>query len=496
MLAGNSRLPRGHYLAGLISLHGDDPQMAEQAFATTVQLNERHAGAWAQLARIYLRSGEFVKAEGCLENAVATVGRNANTCDLIGTCFRLAGNLAASLQWHERTVAAAPKHAPFRLNLANACLYTGDTGEARRHVETVLETEPDNALAHWLLSRAQTATSSAHIEAMTGALARVGDVRARAHLQFAIGKECEDLQRWDDAYVAYNAANAARRTLVDYDEQAEIELFEAIDSLFTRDWLEARQSDCYANAPIFIIGQPRTGTTLLDRMLDAHPVVHSAGELRHFGFAVRRATGCHELRQFSAELLRRAADADVTAIGEAYIASTAGLRGDAAHIVDKLPSNFYYLPLILASLPNASVIHVTREPMDTCFAVFKQSFAGAYLHSYDQQEMARHFVRYHRLMDTMRTRFPGRFIDVAYEALVSDSEGTLRTVLEHVGLSWHPECLEFTYRDAAVATQSAAQVREAPHRRSIGRWRRYETQLAPMRQILEGAGIVPADSAQ
>lgn len=490
VLAARPNMARGHYLAGLIALDAGNVETAEKAFSATVTLNDQHAGGWAQLARLNLLVGRLVKADGCLANAEATASGDANIEDLIGVCLRLAGRLEESLQWHDRAVATAPDHVPFRLNLANACLFVGDVERAIEALERCLAAEPDNALAHWLFARARRAMDAGHVEEMQHLVVREHDERKQAHLYYAIGKELEDLERWAPAWRAYTAGATIRRRHVDYDERAEIELFKSIDAQFPSEWLADRCSDCASNAPIFVVGQPRTGTTLLDRMLDAHPVVRSAGELRHFGFAVRHATGMAERRQFSAELMRRAAGADVTTIAEVYVGSIAVLRGDAAHIVDKLPSNFYYLPLILASLPNARIVHVTRNPLDTCVAVYKQSFGGAYLHSYDQREMARHYVRYHTLMQNFRQRFPGRFIDVAYEELVTNTEASLRAVLEYVGLSWHPDCLDFAGRRSPVATQSAAQVREAPHDRSIGRWRRFEAELEPMHSVLRAAGLV------
>lgn len=486
-------MARGHYLAGLIALDANDIASAEKAFATTVQLNDQHAGAWAHLARLYLLAGEFVKAEGCLANAVATTRGSANVADLIGTVCRLAGMHAASRDWHRRAATSAQDQVPFRINLANAELFAGNTDAAATELRQCLAQEPDNALAHWLLSRAQTAESFDHIRQMDSLLERPQDLQTTAYLNYAVGKEYEDQQRWSEAFVAYAAGAAARRKAVAYDELAETEMFERITTLFTNDWLDKRRSDCNSNAPVFILGQPRTGSTLLDRMLDAHPAVTSAGELRHFGLALRRVAQIDEPRQFTARLMAAAANVDVTSLGELYLASIGRFRETAAHVVDKLPSNYLFLPLILAALPNARVLHVTRDPMDTCFATYKQLFAGAYLYSYDLQELARHYVRYSRLMSAMHDRFDGRFLQVRYEDLVTDTEECLRGVLEHVGLSWNAACLDYAKQGGAVATQSAAQVREAPHRRSIGRWKMFETQLEPLRQVLDEAGLLRVD---
>lgn len=431
-------------------------------------------------------TGEFVKAESCLENAVNTQKGNPAVHDLIGTAFRLAGNLDAARHWHEKAVGGAPEHVPFLINLANIRLYFGEPDEADELLSRCIEIEPDNAQVHWLLSRTSKAMNVWHIEAMQDLVAEQRDPRAIAYLHYAIGKEAEDLGDWRLAFDAFDAGAKVRRKTVAFDEQNDAAVFDTAESLFTSEWLSGREPGLTDAAPIFIVGEPRSGTTLLDRMLGVHSRVNSAGELRHLGFAVRRVTGLHEPQQFTPELIQASSVADPFQIGTAYFESTASLRGDAAHLIDKLPVNYMYVPLILAALPKARILHLRRDPMDACFAMYKQLFADAYLYSYEQGELARHYLRYLNLMNVWRQRFPDRVYDVAYEDLVTDSETTLRGVLEHVGLSWQRRCLDFANSKAAVTTASAAQVREKPHRRSIGRWRQYEDRLRPMHDILSG----------
>ena len=172
-------------------------------------------------------------------------------------------------------------------------------------------------------------------------------------------------------------------------------------------------------------------------------------------------------------------------VGALYLQTTARQRGDTPRFVDKLPQNYLLIPIILKALPGAKIVHLVRDPMDACFASFKQLFADAYLHSYDQREMARHHARYRKLMQAWREQFPGRFFDISYEATARDLEPNARALLEYLELPWEDACLEFHAQEGAVSTASAAQVREPAHTRSIGRWRRYEAQLAPMRETLE-----------
>ena len=488
-LAERPDMARAHYLAAVIALEDGDRDMAQQALETVVRLNDTHSAAWAQLARLFVTSGNFVKAEGCLLNAVNTEQGNPTIMDLIGTVFRLAGDLDASRQWHRQAVAKDDQHVPFLINLANNHLYHGEQQDAERILRSCIDIQPDNPQVHWMLSATHTATSTRHVNEMRTLLESAVHPRSIAYLEYAVGKESEDRKDWQSAGAAFERGAAARRETVAYDEAAEIELFATAEKLFTRDWLDRHQAGPDDSATIFIVGEPRTGTTLLDRIIGAHSAVASAGELRHMGFALRKVTGIDEPRQFSTGLLQAARDADMAAIGDAYLASTAGLR-DAPRISDKLPSNYLYLPLIVAALPGTKILHMTRNPMDTCFAIYKQYFSDAYLYSYDQQELARHYVRYAHLMNTWRERLPRCFLDVNYEDLVSNTETVARHVFEYLDLPWEENCLRYYDEKGTVTTASAAQVREAPHDRSIGRWQHYTEQLDPMRKILDAAGLL------
>ena len=328
------KMPRALFLAGLIALESGDRAQAETAFENTVRNNETHAAAWARLAQLYATSGRVRMAEAALLNATNTHRGNPATLDLIGTVFRLAGNLEASREWHEKAVAADPGHVPFLVNLANARTFHGNVDVARQLLDRCLEIEPRNAQVHWLLSRTRPAESRQHIEAMRSLLESDLPAAGIAYLNYAIGKELEDLGDWDGAFAAWTAGAAAKRHLIDWNEKGDSDLFSTLTDTFTAEWLEARRGECFDAGPIFIIGQPRSGSTLLDRMLDAHPAVASGGELRFFGFAARQVTGSDEPRQFSPDLLRRAAEADATRIGEAYVDLASTLRLVAAHLSD------------------------------------------------------------------------------------------------------------------------------------------------------------------
>jgi hypothetical protein len=308
-------------------------------------------------------------------------------------------------------------------------------------------------------------------------------------LHYAIGKENEDLGNWPEAFSAFTQGARARRETVEFNEADETAMFEAIKETYTAQWLANCPAGAEDPAPIFVLGQPRTGTTLIERVITSHSQVYSAGELQQFGLAVRRASRHADPKRFSKELFIAAATVNPAEIGNMYLRSTAKLRDKSPFFVDKLPVNYLNIPLILAALPKAKIVHLVRGPMDACFASFKQLFADAYLHSYDQSEMARHHARYRDLMAHFRQEFPGRIVDISYEDTARDLEPNARKLINALKLDWEDACLNFHESSSGVATASSVQVREPAHTRSIGRWRRYETELLPMMGELTRLGV-------
>jgi len=228
---------------------------------------------------------------------------------------------------------------------------------------------------------------------------------------------------------------------------------------------------------------------LIERILNSHSQVHSAGELQQFSLAIRRLSNHTDPKRFSVALFEAALKLDFGQLGTMYLDTTKRMQGNNRYFVDKLPQNYLMIPLILAALPNAKIVHLTRNPMDACFSSYKQLFADAYLHSYDQEEMARHHARYWRLMQCWRERYAGQFFDISYEKTVQALEPNVRRMLEYLELPWEDACLDFHRHDSAVSTASAAQVREPAHTRSVGRWKKYQTHLQPMYETLCKFGV-------
>lgn len=491
------KLVQGHFLMGLVALEAGDRRTALQAFGSVTALDPKHSASWAQLAKLFVGEGQVNRADAALAQAVEGEPEDPLVQDLIGTVFSLLGEYALAQEWFGKACAKRPRHVGLLLNLANNHVYFGETGQALALYERILQIEPNSPQAHWSLAGARKATDDAHINACRALAQRPGlHPRLQAFYHYAIGKESEDLERWEEAFEAFAQGAAARRRTVEYDEAAEIEMFAFLEASFDESWLANQAPGNPSAAPIFVLGQPRTGTTLIERIISSHSSVTSAGELQQFSLAIRRLSDHRDPKRFSAGLFEAALGIAPGALGTTYLETTRRVRGDTERFVDKLPQNYLCIPLILAALPNAKIVHLVRDPMDASFASFKQLFADAYLHSYDQREMARHHGRYRKLMATWRRRFGSRFHDVSYEAATSDLEAQVRSLLDFLELPFEEACVNFHAQAGAVSTASAAQIREPAHTRSVGRWRRYEAQLEPMREELEKAGIPSTGPAQ
>jgi Flp pilus assembly protein TadD len=490
LLSAKPDLVEGHFLVGLVALELKQDGWAIQAFGSVTKLQPDHGAAWANLAKLLTRAGHSGRADTALKKAVEHADNNPTVLDLIGMVHGLLGEQAEASHWYAQALARQPEHIPFIINQANNLMFLDRLDEADALLERVFARAPGHPHAHWIKAGLRKATDHSHVDTLeTLAANQRQHPRALAFIYYAMGKELEDLQEWDAAFDAFDRGARARRDFIDYDEASEIAMFDAFAATYTRQWLEAGASGVDDRSPIFVIGQPRTGTTLVERIIVAHSQVHSAGELKQFGHCVRRLGDYREPQLQSARLAEIGATVDPTQLGRAYLQTTQKLRGDTPRFVDKLPPNYLYLPLILKALPKAKIVHLRRDPMDACFASYKQLFADAYPHSYEQREMARHHARYYQLMDVWRDRFGDRFLDISYEETAAQLEPNARRLIEFLELPWEEACLNFHQQDTAVTTASSVQVRQPAHTRSVGRWRRYEAQLAPMREELRKAGV-------
>lgn len=433
------------------------------------------------------RSGQ---REACIAAMRALAGDATGQPALLqelGLRYTLLGLHHEAEQCYAQARARQPDDPPGLYNHATALTALGRLDEAEATLDRVIELAPQDADAWYNRAtlRRQTAQRN-HVAQIERRLAQVpANDEAQIALNYALSKEREDLGENAAAFAALKRGADARRQRMQYRVEDDLETMQLIAATFDAGFFARTYTGHDDARPLFVVGLPRSGTTLVDRILGAHPAVASRGESADLAQAVVRAASPAGSK---AELVRRSAQVDFAALGRDYASTLPA--GTPARVIDKTPGNFLYLALVAAALPQARIVHLRRNPMDACYAMYKTLFRMAYPFSYDLDDLARYWLGYDALMAHWRTLLPpGRFLEIDYETLVDDQQGVSRQLLAHAGLAWDDACLHFERNPQPTLTASAAQVRQPIYRSSVGLWRRYERELAPLRRHFENAGV-------
>jgi tetratricopeptide (TPR) repeat protein len=450
-------------------------------------------------ATVMLRKARFLFADGRRADALRLAREAADVIEREPGLMRMLAGILRDCQqaesaheWLEKALDVAPGDPGILYDLAMVEYHLNRPDEAEAHIAGLLEKEPFHAAALHLRSALRTRSDEQnHVDDLRRRLAE-GPAQPRfiAAANYALARELEDLGRYEEAVAALDTGARAYRSTLDYDSDAELSGHEGIRSVFSRETLEALAPGYREEQPVFIVGMPRSGTTLVERILSGHSQLVSIGEFTEFP----RLYGIRLRKQFSRDTTRTPSEAsmdlDFAELGRAYCQAARELAGKAPGFVDKLPYNFLYCGYILAALPNARLIHLTRYPLDTCYAVYKTLFFGAYSFSYDLDELASYYISYHHHMVHWHAVMPGRILDVSYEALVRDPEAQVRRIIDWCGLPWEPSVLDFHRQEGPSMTASAMQVRRPVYTDSIGSWHRAEARFTPLKARFEAAGIV------
>jgi Sulfotransferase family len=310
-------------------------------------------------------------------------------------------------------------------------------------------------------------------------------------IRYALAKEYEDLGEYGRSFAQLSQGAALRRRHMEYNVATDVSTVQWIIDAFAAA-PAAEAAGCAPDAPIFIVGLPRSGTTLVDRILGSHSKVTSAGELNAMALAIVDAVGrTSNVRLARPDFITRSAHLDFAALGRDYLRRATVSSRRPGRFTDKMPLNHLYCGLIRRALPNARIIHVTRDAMASGYAMYKTLFKDGYPYSYDLRDIGHYFVAYRRLMGFWESESPGSILHLRYEDLVSNQLQQTQRLLAFCSLEWEEACLNFHENASATTTASAAQVRQPIYTSSVVQWRHYESQLQPLRQVLDVAGIEP-----
>lgn len=414
----------------------------------------------------------------------------------LGLHFHQLNSFISAHHCFKKAVELEPNNSQCHFNYATSLRNIGHLEDAEQALNSVISLNPkdwDAYLARSLLKKVNIDTNN--IEMLTTLISHDKNKEAQSKLFFAIAKEQEDCCQYDKSFLNIKQANELRSQFTQYDVSKDITSLDNITTAFSAKVCHQKQSinEEVIKQPIFIVGLPRTGTTLLERIISQPDGVFTAGELNDFSSCLTQAVtlSTQKIITNTHDFIKQAATIDFNKLGRRYLHSTEELTKGHAMFIDKMPVNFLYTGLIQQALPNAKVIHLTRSPMAACYAIYKTSFGQAYPFSYNLDDLAKYYIAYRKLMTHWQQHNANNFIEINYEQLVTSPTEVSKQAFDFIGLEWHEEYLQLENNKQASATASSSQVRGGIYQSSVELWRQYSNDLAPLRKTLELAGIDP-----
>ncbi|WP_257547276.1 tetratricopeptide repeat-containing sulfotransferase family protein [Sphingopyxis sp. DBS4] len=469
-------------LAGRIERYRD----AEALLRRALELAPDFLAARSNLATVLHRQGRSAEAIAELDALQQADPGNLGNANLKAAALGRVGEFDEALELYQQVLQNAGKQPKIWMSYGHMLKTVGRQADAVAAYRQALALNPALGEVWWSLANLKTLRfDDADVAAMEAALDR-GDITPedRFHLHFALGRAEEQRQRAEAAFAHYDRGNALRRTLLDYDADQTRAAVDHARTLYTTEFFRARSGHgAPAPDPIFIVGMPRAGSTLIEQILSSHSLVEGTMELPDIPKLYAKARGMGGVAGLTADQARE--------LGEQYLRDTQVQRkSDKPFYIDKLPNNWLYTGFIRLILPNARIVDARRHPMDCCFSNFKQHFARGQAFSYSLSDMGRYYADYVGLMDHFDHVLPGHVHRVFHERVIADLEGEVRALLTYLGLPFEPSCLDFHKSDRAVRTASSEQVRRPINRDGVDQWRAMEPWLGP---LVEALGPVLAD---
>ena len=474
----------GNIAGAFLCLEQLDKALA--GFNRAITLKKDNVEAHIGLARVWQEKGNLIEAERVAEHALALAPEKPEVHTTLGGIYTESGFPEKAAGSYARALALEPDRSSALLGKGNLLMEMGKLGEAEASFRRVLEVDPRNLGAR--LSLAQV-TKAIPGEANLVALVEeecsgtLSETKALP-LNFALGKCYDDIKEYDLAFKHYQEGCRLKRKRIQYSAESNDSLVENICKVFNSEMVgQLHGGGCLSDVPIFVMGMPRSGTTLTEQIIASHPTVHGAGELPDLLQVA--STGANPDASGYPLSLLGLTQAEYRMLGEKYVTQLRERNPMAPHITDKMPANFNLLGFIYLALPNAKIIHVKRNPVDTCLSAYTRLFSRSQYQSYDLTELGRYYRNYAKLMDHWREVLPvGSFYEVQYEELVADIGTQARALIGYCGLEWDDACLDFHKNERSIRTASVTQVRQPIYNTSVERWRKYESHLGPLLEAL------------
>jgi tetratricopeptide (TPR) repeat protein len=477
--------------------------------------------AYNNLGNALLAVDRFDAAISRFEQAIAIQPKYAEAHSNLGNAFRQSGRLEDAIRQYKEAVSCKPDFAMGHYNLGIALEETGRAEEAIASYLQALSIDSGFAEAHHNLGFAfqdlgrkdeaiasyqraiahkpEYASAYLHLSMIEPQLEQASVIEALLEqsslddkdtvlCHFALGNIYHDAEQFEQAFDHYLVANTLKRNTITYEPQSHTDFVDRLTETYSKTYfrnLGPGGSD--SNLPLFIVGMPRSGTTLVEQIISSHPQVYGAGEIEFIGRIEERLAGDYAAKSDYPECMNSCSKETPVVLAREYLEQVRRYSGEAVRITDKDPGNFHRIGLIKTLFPKARIFHCQRNPMDTCASIFFNHFAKGNEYAFNLDELGHYYIDYENLMSHWKSLFPEDIMTVEYENLVKNQEEVSRRLIDHAGLDWDDLCLRFHDNTRAVRTASSSQVREPIYTRSVNRWKQYEKQLLPLAKILDRA---------
>ena len=506
MLIADGRLGDAERLvAAFLERDPDHAPALKLAAEIAFRRGDREAGYSAAMKAVRRRPSDVEYGLDCAFNLVRSGRRDdalaiadlvsgqkpriADHLDVLGTIYTHCERPEAALPHFEQACRQVPGSARFRFNLASVQRMLGATGDAETNLDAAIAL--DGTQGSYFLARSQLRLQKPernHIPELRTALDRMGRSDGRISVGYALAKELEDITEHAESFRFLAAASAQERARIAYDPAQDIAMMRSLRSLDYARPGDAAQAKPAGPGPIFVLGLPRSGTTLVERIIASSGQAASAGETNTLAAELWRVAARSGRPADPTNAVVQAIESSGRHIGRAYL-EILGARFPGQRYIDKTPGNYLFAGLIGAHVPGARIISVRRGAMDSCYAMYKTLFADVYPFSYDLRELADYFVEWTRLMGHWQATLGEALLTIAYEDLIRSPEATMRKIIDHCGLEWRDKCLKFHELSSPVTSASAGQVNAPLNDRSVGLWQRYHSELLPLAERLAKSGI-------
>jgi tetratricopeptide (TPR) repeat protein len=400
ILARDASNTEGLYLSGLVYKASQRPVIAAECFEKAITGNPERYDAAIELATQYSVMRRNGDAAALIERYEDRLGNSPVYLNMAGTTYTEVGLNERAWPLFKKAIELQPGVDLFQANLAAAGVYLGKIEEAKQIYHALLERFPNHRRNHYLLSRLGKATDDTHVQQMKQVLANTNEPPDQnIYIHYAIAKELEDLERWDESFEHYKKAGDAVVSVANYDVNTDVKLIDRIIDTCTAEWLTNSPAvTSYEKTPIFIVGLPRTGTTLTDRIISSHSTVSSLGETQFLQMVLRMESRVPTIEQMNTDIVDAVATKDMSRIGRGYLDNVAYRLGNESFFIEKLPFNYLFLGFIAKAFPDARIVFLHRNPVDACFSMYKQVFTWAYKFSYSLDWLGEYYVAYNRLV--------------------------------------------------------------------------------------------------